>query len=55
MSETEKNKIKMLMRHQILLKNYLITIKMIKKFFKLYQKLIKENQNLNSKKALKRQ
>ena len=42
MSETEK---KMQMRHQRLLKKFLITIKMLKKIFRLHQKLIKEKQN----------
>ena len=51
MSETEK-KMKMQMRHQRLLKSFLIKIKMLKKFFSMYQKLIKENQNQSLKKAL---
>ena len=48
MSETEK-KIKMLIRHWRLLKKFLI---IIKNFFCLHQKLIKENQNQNLKKEL---
>ena len=50
----EKEKKKMLMRHQRLLKKFMITIKMLKRFFSLHQKLIKENQNQNLKKALQR-
>ena len=43
MSEKEKN-IKMLMRHQRLLKQFLITIKMLTKSFSLHQKLIKKSE-----------
>ena len=43
----KKKNIKMLMRHYRLLKIFLIIIKMLKNFFSLHQKLIKENQNQN--------
>ena len=49
MSETEK---KMLMRHYRLSKKFLITVKMLKKFSSLHQKLIKENQGQSLEKAL---
>ena len=54
MGKKYKKKIKMLMRHQRLLKKFLITIKMTKQNFKLNQKLIKENQNRRLKKVLQR-
>ena len=51
MIETGK-KIKMLMIHERLLKKFLITTEILKKFSRLHQKLIKENQNQSLKKAL---
>ena len=54
MSEKEKE-IKMLMRHQRLLKKFLGTIKMLKKVFCLHQKLIKENQNQRLQKELQKE
>ena len=53
-SEKEKE-IKMLMRHQRLLKKFLSTIKMLKKVFCLHQKLIKENQNQRLQKVLQKE
>ena len=53
-SEKEKKKMKMRMKHWRLLKKFLITIKMLKTFFILHQKLIKENQNQRLKKVLQR-
>ena len=40
------------MRHQILLKKFLIIIKMLKKIFSQHEKLVKENQNRGLQKAL---
>ena len=54
MNEKEKE-IKMLMRHQRLLKKFLGTIKMLKKVFCLHQKLIKENQNQRLQKELQKE
>ena len=54
MSEKEKE-IKMLMRHQRLLKKFLSTIKILKKVFCLHQKLIKENQNQRLQKVLQKE
>ena len=51
MNEKEK---KMLRRHQRLLEKFLIKIKMLKIFFIVHQKLIKENQNQRLKKVLQR-
>ena len=50
-----KKKIKMWMRHERLLKKFLITIKKLKNFFIVHQKLIKENQNQRLKKVLQRE
>ena len=50
-SKTEKKK-KMLMRHQILLKKFLITIKMLKKTFWLASKVDKKNRNRRLNKVL---
>ena len=52
MNEKEK---KMLRRHQRLLEKFLIIIKMLKIFFIVHQKLIKENQNQRLKKVLQRE
>ena len=51
MDEKEKQ-IKMLRRHQRLLEKFLIIIKMLKIFFIVHQKLIKENENQRLKKVL---
>ena len=53
-SEKEKE-IKMLMRHQRLLKKFLSTIKMLKKVFCFHKKLTKENQNQRLKKVLQKE
>ena len=42
------------MRHQILLKKFLIIIKMLKKIFSQHEKLVKENQNRGLQKALQK-
>ena len=51
MSDKEKN-IKMQMRHKRLLEKFFIIIKMLKIFFIVHQKLIKENQNQRLEKVL---
>ena len=53
MNEKEKKR-KVQMRHYRLSKKLLITIKMLTDFFRLHQKLIKENQKQSLKKALQR-
>ena len=54
MSDKEKN-IKMQMRHKRLLEKFFIIIKMLKIFFIVHQKLIKENQNQRLEKVLQRE
>ena len=49
-----KDRIKKMSETLSIIKIFLIMIKILKKYFSLHQKLVKENQNQNLKKALQR-